>query len=307
MKRLFFIFFALTIMGLIASCGGKNEGLDNKNNDSGRDSIASAKSNFLWKIESGDSKVYILGHLNIGARELIPLDSIVEKRYRESDVLVLEVKNNEEFVSLMKKFYTFEDGSKLEDHVSPELFSLIVKILNEKILDIKFFTYHTPWAVVSQLQLRELMLKGYKNFYSFDDYLKRLAPDKPIDSVFQPAVETNFLSRLIEASTEEDWIYYLKNLNSYYDKTQKKVKAYKDGDIKLLTELIDKDAKSRPNITPAVYKNNEKAKEIVLNRINELLKSGKTSFILLGIDGMLGERGTIHYLKEQGLNVSEVK
>ncbi|GAK13532.1 hypothetical protein JCM19039_3386 [Geomicrobium sp. JCM 19039] len=89
---------------------------------------------FLWKIEEGDTTVYLQGTIHTAFADMYPLNSELEAAYEEADVLLPEIDwprmdirglNEEEMMDLI----TFDDDTLLEDVIDEEMYEEIVTIM----------------------------------------------------------------------------------------------------------------------------------------------------------------------------------
>ena len=74
--------------------------------------------NFLWEIENGKNKVYLLGSIHIMPEDTYPLDEKIETAFEEADILVVEVDitkiDQEKVQAIIVEKACYKEGKNLQ-------------------------------------------------------------------------------------------------------------------------------------------------------------------------------------------------
>ena len=108
------------------------------------------RKHFLWKFEANGGRVYLLGSIHVLNESMYPLPEVMEKAFRESDALVVELDPSEgggavQQMLLAEALYT--DGTTLADHIKPADLTAFKQGLKAFALDISEFQSFKPWFV----------------------------------------------------------------------------------------------------------------------------------------------------------------
>lgn len=116
------------------------------------DALDAGSKGFLWKIESGDNKVYLLGSVHLANYDIYPFGINIRKAFEEANILGVEadIMNLQEDINALYMQYGFyADGSSLKDHVSEETYQMAVMVaaafgIKEEMVDMM-----KPWYLYS--------------------------------------------------------------------------------------------------------------------------------------------------------------
>lgn len=88
------------------------------------DSIfAQDQKNFLWKVQSKSTTVYLHGSIHFMKKEIYPLNRKIEDAFEKSDILAVEANINDiSHIDIQKLLETafYTDNDTLENHVTKE-------------------------------------------------------------------------------------------------------------------------------------------------------------------------------------------
>lgn len=137
---------------------------------------------FLWKVENGDTTVYLQGTIHVGNEDFYPLNEKIESAYKESDVVLPEVNLNEVDPSisqtLMMELAMYEDGQTITDDLTKDTYADLEEILQENGMNIEMVQQFKPWFMEILLMEFALEETEYNPEYAVDQYfLDRAAED----------------------------------------------------------------------------------------------------------------------------------
>jgi len=89
-------------------------------------------STLLWKIEDADNVVYLFGSLHVGQPDFYPLADEIEKAFKDSEHLVVEVNTESDeakrVISSIQERGSLKDGEKLSDILSEPVFTNLIQV-----------------------------------------------------------------------------------------------------------------------------------------------------------------------------------
>lgn len=114
------------------------------------DALDAASKGFLWEINSGANKVYLLGSIHIANYDIYPFSKTMLDAFTESDVLGVEVNLLDTSVdtnSLYAKYGMYTDGTTLKDHVPEATYTRVVQIGSLFGLSEDLIAMFKPWVL----------------------------------------------------------------------------------------------------------------------------------------------------------------
>ncbi|EZH64607.1 hypothetical protein DH09_18940 [Bacillaceae bacterium JMAK1] len=113
---------------------------------------------FLWKIEEGETTVYLQGTIHAGIEEIYPLNEELEVAFDEADVLLPEIDwprmdptgglSEEEMMDLM----TFDDDRVLSDVLDGETYEALLDVMASEGMPEDMLEQIEPWYFVMGLE-----------------------------------------------------------------------------------------------------------------------------------------------------------
>lgn len=260
----------------------------------------------LWKIEGNglSAPSYLFGTIHIGCN--LKLRKKVLRALEETDVLVLEVdpKDYWDDSETEEEFIQIPDGKSLRDYMSADEYSLVREYLFDMLeFDLDYY------ATAHPIQLGVTTVPPELRCYEHDSYERVLA-----DAAYESEKETGGLETtefqretIATASVEEHVNYLIKAAKSgkptSSDPLRMLVIHYKNQDLDGLSRIIfsDKYFKS--------YRMNEtlldKRNANWIPKIDSMVHK-KPSLVAVGVGHLIGEKGLIKLLEEQGYELTPV-
>ena len=273
-------------------------------------SISYAEKNFLWRVQSKRSTVYVLGSIHLLKKDVYPLSRTIEGAFEKSDVLAVEANVNDisrlDIGKLMESaFYPVSDS--LEKHVSGKTFSLIKEETARAGLPMELVYNQRPWFLGLTLESIELMKAGYDPNYGIDKYfLSKAEGRKKISELESLDYQINLLAGLNDEEQELFLLYTLRELKILVQEVDKLVDAWKSGAVEKMESTITKSlAEDRRFYTiydKLIYKRNRN----MAQKIEGYLKTNGTYFVVVGAAHLLGDKGIIQLLKDRGYSVEQL-
>ena len=288
----------------------------------------------LWKVENGQSTMYLLGSVHLLPESAHPFPDAFENAYQQADELVFEIKLDEEEMmgSMMSMMFKamMTDGSTIQDVVSPETWALLEpridevaqsfgelgsqgtgmempagmevspEILKQALVRMK------PWFLGMLLQLGEVQGEaGYRADLGVDIFYTRKATEdgKPISGLETISEQIGFFESLSGDAGEEFLLSSLQATGQSADVLNKMVEAWKAGDMDELDKLVNGSMKDAPETYDRLL--------IQRNRnwvpqLEELLKNNRNYLVVVGAGHLVGKGSVIELLREQGYTVDRL-
>ncbi|MBF0506037.1 MAG: TraB/GumN family protein [Nitrospirae bacterium] len=268
----------------------------------GKDSAACGKS-FLWKVKSPTATAYILGSIHVMKPESYPLNTKIETAFEKSGVLAVEADINnitqKDMAELIAKaFYSGDDS--LDRHISKATCDLVIKESLDLGIDPGILLKQRPWFIASSIEIFSLMRMGFDPAYGIDEHFLMEAAGKKkiveIESVdFQLSLMTGFSD-----SEQEALLYYtIKNINKIQKTADALVDAWNTGDTKTIEALIFQDSGNDPEMALVNDKLITERNRAMALKIEDMLKTRESYFIVIGAGHLVGDRGVIELLREK--------
>lgn len=183
------------------------------------DSQDAGSKGLLWKAVNGDNTLYLLGTIHLDRSNVYPLHKSLREALLSAEKVAFELDFNdaeEQAVFAAKQVYS--DGSKLSDHISPELYARVSRALTDMGMAEEEFCQYKPWALASTFTVLGSMddTTG-SNAMAIDLYANSLATwaGIPVEGVETYEFQGNIFDTL-SAEYQED---YLDGALSLYEMT----------------------------------------------------------------------------------------
>ncbi|WP_067725272.1 TraB/GumN family protein [Oceanobacillus damuensis] len=268
---------------------------------------------FLWKVENGDTTVYLQGTVHAGTEDFYPLHEKIEQAYNESDVIVPEIDittiNPIEMQNILMEIGVYQDGSTIKNHISDELYSELDRTMEELEVPLQLFETYKPWILSSTVQ--QLMTEQLGYIYGVDEYFLVRAAEDGKEII---ALETAEDQLNIFADTSEDYQIQmldesLMDIEEYDKELQELFTLYKEGDTDNLLNTLKLDGEEATEEDQAFMEAlNDKRNEGMAASITEFLKedNGQTYFVIVGSLHLILEPHIISILEEQGYQAQHI-
>ena len=266
--------------------------------------------NFLWKVQSSRSTVYLLGSIHFLKEDVYPLNQTIENAYESSDKLVVEANINE-LGKLDLKLLTdsafYKNDDDIEKHVSPETYRLIKKESKTLGMPIELFRMQKPWFLALSFQAMELARLGYEPQHGVDyHFLEKAQGKKRILELESLDEQLSLLSGFSDKEQEQFLLYTLKTLSSTGGQVESLVRAWTSGDAQamesILSDVVVEDASAAPIFQKLFDDRNVK----MTSRIEEYLNSNGSYFVIIGAGHLVGKRGIVELIKSKGYVIEQL-
>ena len=271
---------------------------------------------FMWEVEAkeGDGKLYLLGSIHVGKDDMYPLNPIITNAFESSDVLAVEcdtttVAQRPDFLQIMEKVM-YTDGTTVQDHIPEDLYEKTDALLQEKGLSIRYFSLYKPIILAQNIINLYLEEWGYSAEKGIDVHFINLARERDMEIIEIESVEFQYdmIGGLSDEIQIMDLESALEGIDTYKSDLDDMFNFWIAGDIESFEELIFQEDTSLTPEQKELYQEYEKQmfddrNLHMADKAEEYLKTGKTTFYVVGSGHMVGETGIVKLLRERGYQV----
>jgi len=263
---------------------------------------AKPQKNFLWKVTSDSTTVYLLGSIHLCKPELYPLDKAITKAYENAEFVVVEADKSPEKVAEIQMFAMqkamYQDGTTLKDHLSEETYKKLKEHFEKRGISIDMMAQFKPALVAAQLAQVELMVLGFQPGAGIDEHFITLAnkDKKPLKELESLKFQIELFSSLDDKIQEQSLIKELNETADLKVYMANLMKAWSFGDAKTMEQIIFEPLKTNPEMKSLYEKFFTERNVTMTAKIEEYLKSGKTHLVIAGSGHFIGKKGILALL-----------
>jgi len=264
---------------------------------------------FVWKIQKGDSSIYLGGTIHLLRSSDYPLPQEFEKAYKLSDTLVFETNigtlATAEFQQSMLTQMFYLDGSKLQDHLSEKASKALRTYAQKNNFNLDLIQHMKATMVAITLSQQELTKLGATQNGVDSYFYQRSVQDQKQTEYFETIEEQfNIIFSLDQENESGFLLYTLESLDEMKRVYTSFIKLWKKGKERQLTKLFIDDLK---NQTPKLYSNLlVKRNQAWFPRIQNYFQTKEIEFVLVGAAHLLGEDGLLQMLRDNGYKVTKL-
>jgi len=259
----------------------------------------------LWLLESGESKIYLLGSIHAMKPDMYPLAAPIEAAFRESHKIVFEVdltRLNETTMSqVMKQYGFYTPPASIESDLSVETLSLLKNYLRDNNLKLANVRQMKPWFLMLTIGQKELSKYGFEPRYGIDHIMQQRALEKgkeilqlesfgtQIELLSGDPIEVQELS--LKVSLEE-----MPSLKGHLDEL---ISAWEIGDADEMLRLAMAGSDEHPQLNEQMYNLIVKRNMQMTDKIRGYVAASGTYFVVVGALHMGGENGIVQLLSKE--------
>ena len=268
----------------------------------------------FWKATSGQNTIYLLGSIHYGARDFYPLPPEIEKAFRASDGLFVELDLMKESATIPFKMLTLgalPEGKTIWDFLTPETATLLKQKLSQLGIPESSVEKVKPWTISLNLSLLAMNLDhlGLSATYGIDNYFiqqayKMKLPVHALESVDEQLAVFDGLSYKKQDALLRETLKQLdKNAAQFSDLYQ----SWRQGDVKQLKKIIHE--QSSGSDTADFYHRlmTERDKRMANRLLAYLVKHPGEYFVVVGAAHLVDDTSLRHHLKQAGYQIERIK
>jgi uncharacterized protein len=263
---------------------------------------------FLWRVNSDQNRLYILGSIHLLKKETYPLKKSIEDAFEQTKKLVLEIDlssaNSQKIQQLMLQKSISTDGTMLHQSVSDETYQAVAKRAKELDIDIRVLSPFKPWVIAMTMAAIKLQQLGFDPSLGVDRHLAERAKqtDKPTAGLETAEFQLDLFDRF---SAKEQELLLRQSMDAM-DHLERNVtaivQAWKSGDVGAVEKHLLVGMRDYPEIHQKVI---DDRNQRWLPQIENLLSRGENALIVVGAAHLVGKNGIIELLKDRGYRVEQ--
>jgi uncharacterized protein YbaP (TraB family) len=264
--------------------------------------------------EKGNSKAqptiaYLFASVQIAKKDFYPMSAPVQRAYAQADTIVVEADSSSDTAAqtiASKLTYTAPD--KLENHVSQAVWGTLKAMAGKSVNQ---FQSYAPVMVAMGLSVEVSMQLGFDPAQSIDLHFINAA--KKDNKALVEIDGMEFQADVLGSLNDDEGNAMLANTLDSFRKGELKsqlqkmnqawLKADANGLEKIVLEAGNRDEGSKKIMNSLMIDRNEG----IANKIRDLMQQDKKAFVVLSAGHMAGERSIIAQLKQQGLQVKQIR
>jgi uncharacterized protein YbaP (TraB family) len=273
-------------------------------------SYAQSQKNFLWRTQTKNSTIYLLGSIHLMKQDVYPLSRTIENAFDQSDFLAVEADiadiSRIDMTQVLNKAI-YQGGDSLEKHISNNALAVVRKETERLGLPFELIKMQKPWLLALTMESLELMKAGYDPEYGIDKhFLIKAQGKKKILEIESFDYQVNLLSGFSDTEQELFLLYALKDLDLLTREVDKLVGAWKTGNSHVMETFVTKSVVDESRFYPIYEKLIIVRNRNMADRIENYLQSRGTYFVVVGAAHLTGSRGIIQLLRNKGYIVEQM-
>lgn len=264
---------------------------------------------FLWQLNAASgNEIYLVGTLPMDNSDLINTPKSVQQAFDDVDIVVfdkspLDLKAEYQRLFAEKGFYPVDE--MIAEHLDTELYQQLEKRLEELNSPLGHMPRMKPWLIAISLNNLETEAAGYSRIALKEYYFNQAsAEQKEILLLNTGLSEQRLLSSLPEAAQIEYLQHCLKNSKKNIRQNSRLFKAWRKGNFKKFSSLIQKQQRRLPAAIQEVQ--HKLQNNIEVDELIEIINSDKNALIFLEATRLVGKNGLLNKLETEGIEISKL-
>jgi uncharacterized protein len=270
--------------------------------------LRAQEKSFLWRVNSDQNRLYILGSIHLLKKETYPLKKSIEDAFEQTKKLVLEIDlssaNSQKIQQLMLQKSISTDGTMLHQSVSNETYQAVAKRAKELGIDIRLLSPFKPWVIAMTMAAIKLQQLGFDPSLGVDRHLAERAKqtDKPTAGLETAEFQLDLFDRFSAKEQELLLRQSMDEMDHVERNVTAIVQAWKSGDVGAVERHLLVGMRDYPEIHRKVI---DDRNQRWLPQIENILSRGENALIVVGAAHLVGKNGIIELLKDRGYRVEQ--
>jgi uncharacterized protein YbaP (TraB family) len=275
-------------------------------------SAQEVRSGLLWEVRSASTRVFLLGTIHVGSRDLYPLPAAVEAAYASAAVLALEADlSTEASLAALGTRFVYAPPDNLERHIPPALFRQAADTLDRYGLPPDVGRAMKPHMLSMALMLFEAGRMGLDASLGLDLHLTRRAHADgkrivELESVAMQAELLESISMQAQVAMLENTVTGIRDGSLPRDLAAL-MDAWKRGDADRLHGIAVREFSRLPGpvgqeLEARLYTDRNIA---MADQVAAMLAGQDVVMVAVGAGHMTGPRGLVSLLRERGYEVEQ--
>lgn len=265
--------------------------------------------NLLWRVESAQNTVYLLGSIHVLDEGSYPLDSTIEGAFDDSDALALEINLDSAMAGLPMQLMAtgmYTDGRRLSTELPDTTLTLLDERLQQIGLTSAAVDRFRPWVVAFILMTDGMQEGGLDAAHGVDMYFKNRAAERGIDMYGLETAEDqiNAFSGMSDLE-QAQFLHSMLTDTSTTSATHinNTVEAWRQGNVQKLEEILKVGFAGQPTLYQRLVVDRNRN---WVPQIERFLTEGRNYMVVVGALHLVGEHSVIEMLREKGYTVEQM-
>ena len=295
-----------TIIVLVSAIGWWSGGVSPLN--AAQEVTVPQNRHILWKVQSSENTLYLLGSFHVLQEEHYPLDRFLYETFNQASTVMFEVDLDglssplSQLHMLTKGLYL--NGENLPSVLSKDSYNKAKTNFAALGYDIEYFHRMKPWMAATAVTALELQKLGFESDFGVDRHFFEKAQEagKDIQGLETVEFQLQLFDTLATPIQELFLLQSLEDLANLEVRINEMVEAWIQGNVKSLEQLLE-GMQEYPELYEALI---VKRNQNWLPQIEQALHQTKPVFIVVGTLHLLGKKGLLAILKEKGYTVEQL-
>jgi len=264
----------------------------------------------VWKVSRGSAVVFLGGTCHLLRASDFPLPREFDMAFAASKQVIFETDiARMQSLEMQGKVLTegmFLDGRTLQDVLTPPTWRAVREYCSKSGLPLSQMSQMKPWLFAITLAMFELQKLGV-SLQGVDLHYHQLASaaGKKIGELEPFDRHLAFLTGLGAGRESEMIAKSIEDVAATPALLEKLLRAWKEGDLAKLDALMVREMRTK---YPAIYKSLlADRNKAWLPKIEQMLKTAETEFVLVGVGHMPGTDGLIAQLRARGCRIEQIR
>jgi len=277
-------------------------------------SVAAAVSghHLLWKVTGHGGTAYLVGSIHFGTPDMYPLPVVMTKAYQASQALVVETNltalDPPRMARVVAAKAMFHDGRTLSQVLKPQTLNKLDQALQQFGASVQLMEQQKPWFVSMTLTSLALRSYGFNEELGIDNHFMKLAnkAHKPILEMETFQQQLDYLDGFSEAEQEEMLEETFQDLDKGKQFLADTLQAWRAGDVHKIDQMMNEELRDGGSTGKRIYQVLiAQRNQAMAERLDGMLKSGGSYFVVLGSAHFVGRDGIVALLKAKGYQVQQ--
>ena len=268
--------------------------------------IGPSEKTFMWKVEKGETTLYLLGSIHALKEDAYPLPPAIEAAFDEAEVAVFEIDLNDMTKAAIKMMSagSLEKGSTLEKVVGPETWSEFKAHVEGLGFNASLYQGMKPWMAALTVAAFELTKHGYLATAGLDSYFSQRADEAGKERL---ALETaGFQVGLFADLSPEQSLaflsYTLEDLALMIPEMDRLYLDWRAGKVKSVEDALLEGFEEFPDVFKQMVTDRN---HNWMPRIEKLLAGNRDAIVVVGSAHLVGNEGVVNLLRAKGYTVEQ--
>jgi uncharacterized protein YbaP (TraB family) len=261
---------------------------------------------FMWKVERGETTLYLLGSIHALKDDAYPLPPAIEAAFSEVEVAVFEIDLQDMTRAAIKMMSagSLGEGRTLEEVVGPETWSAFEAHVEGLGFDAALYQGMKPWMAALTLAAFELTKNGYLATAGLDTYLSQRADETGKKRLALETAEFQ-VSLFADLSPDQSLAflrYTLEDLEAMIPEIDRLYLDWRAGNVESIEKSLLEGFEEFPEVFEKMMASRNRA---WMPQIEDLLAGDRDAMVVVGSAHLVGEEGVISLLRKKGYTVEQ--